>query len=68
MNHTDNPACATCPVAARAAGCGYLVARTPCQHPEWRDAWAAAEEWDKRRQSQELCDLENAVEMEESDG
>lgn len=25
-----------CPVQHR---CGYLIAGTPCMHPEWRDKW-----------------------------
>ena len=37
-----NPACTDCPVRQKAAGCGYLAAGMPCQHPRYRDVWAAA--------------------------
>ena len=35
---------ADCPAQYRDCGCGYLIAETPCRHPDWRDEWKQKKE------------------------
>ena len=53
-----NPVCRDCPVAAKPAGCGYVAAGVPCQHPRYRDVWAAAEDRRKGEDSERASNFE----------
>lgn len=69
MTTTINPACASCPVAARAAGCGYLAAGTDCQHPRQRELWLAAGSLRESRNVTEIlanCDCARTLDENEN--